>query len=388
VTPGSDRRALGVALRVVAAVLVWSTVASAQPSEQAAAATAQFDLGRALMKQKNYTEACAAFERSQKLDPQWGTLYNLATCYAMSDRLASAWAAYRELAQRDTNPARRKESARQARELERRLPRLTLTVADAPPGLAVTLDGADVTALIGSESPVDLGRHVIRATAPGYADFERAKTVVDEGKRVQVAIELRRAGRPRPEPVSEPPTEPRPAPGAADTAARGADTSGVAARAAPEPSPAHREPAVAPAAQPSSGPADGAPSPPPERSSRSTRRTYGIVAGAAGGALVATGLVFGKLASSKWNDAKALCGADLTCDSSGDLATGNQLVSDARLRANLSTALVIGGAAAIGLGAVLVVTAPRGNAPGAPAAVRLLPSATPSAVSLTLEGRF
>jgi Flp pilus assembly protein TadD len=76
------------------------------------------------MKEKNYPEACAAFERSQKLDPQWGTLYNLATCYAQSDRLASAWVAYRELAQRDTNPARRKDAAQKAKDLEKRLPRL------------------------------------------------------------------------------------------------------------------------------------------------------------------------------------------------------------------------------------------------------------------------
>jgi hypothetical protein len=376
VSPGSDRRArhggparasLGVV--AVAAVLAVSSATGAQPSEQAAAATAQFDLGRALMKQNNYAEACAAFERSQKLDPQWGTLYNLATCYAMSDRLASAWAAYRELAQRDTNPARRKESSRQARELEKRLPRLQLTVADPPPGLVVTLDGADVTALVGSENPVDLGRHVIHAAAPGYADFDRAKTIVDEGKRVKIAIELRRADRARLEPAAEPDPD-------ADDAGRGGEP-------AAEPAAANREPAVEPVAAPPAAPPSG----PADRPPASRRRTYGILAAAGGGALLITGLVFGQLASSKWSDAKALCGDDLTCDNASELAAGNQLVSDARSRATVSTVLVIGGLAAIGGGALLLLSARRG-APAASAALRLTPAAAPGAVSLTLDGRF
>jgi tetratricopeptide (TPR) repeat protein len=361
---------------VIAALLALSSAAAAQPSEQAAAATAQFDLGRALMKQKNYPEACAAFERSQKLDPQWGTLYNLATCYAMSDRLASAWAAYRELAQRDTNPARRKESGKQAHELEKRLPRLLVTAADPPAGLVVTIDGVDVTALLGSESPVDLGRHVIRATAPGYADFERAKTIVDEARHVKVAIELRRPEHPehaRPEPAAEPPAEPRPA-------APPADAGPPAERATAGAPAANRDPGVEPAAESPSRPADR---PPPSR-----RRTYALLAAAGGGALLATGLVFGQLASSKWSDAKALCGDDLTCDNPRDLAAGNQLVDDARARANLSTALVIGGAVAASVGVVLWVTAPRGDSPPAQAALRLAPAAAPGAVSLRLEGRF
>ena len=382
-SPGSDRRGprgggarrgagrhpswLGAA--VIAALLALSSAARAQPSEQAAAATAQFDLGRALMKQKNFAEACAAFERSQKLDPQWGTLYNLATCYAMSDRLASAWAAYRELAQRDTNPARRKESSKQAHELEKRLPRLLVTAADPPPGLVVTIDGVDVTALLGRESPVDLGRHVIRATAPGYADFERAKTIVDEARHVKVAIELRRPEHARPEPAAEPPADPRPA-----------DAGRPAERAADRPAAAQRDPGVEPAAESPARPAD--------RSPPSRRRTYAVLAAAAGGALLATGLVFGQLASGKWSDAKALCGDDLTCDDPRDLAAGNQLVDDARGRANLSTALVIGGAVAASVGVVLWVTAPRGDSPPAQTALRLAPAAAPGAVSLRLEGRF
>ncbi|HMG23581.1 MAG TPA: tetratricopeptide repeat protein [Kofleriaceae bacterium] len=380
---GSDRRPTparrGLAIWAAIAISALAAGAAAQPSGQAAAATAQFDRGRAMMKENNYAEACAAFERSQKLDPQWGTLYNLAVCYAASDRLASAWAAYRELAQRDTNPARRKESAKQAKQLESRLPRLTLTAPNAPPGLAITLDGVDVTALIGTESPIDLGRHTIHASAPGYADFDRARTVVDEAKRVKLAIELvplGRGERPRPTDV-----DPAPAPAApaapAEPAERGDRTDAPAA--------AHADSSAEPAAAPDESPGGSDRAAEPAHGSR--RRTYGILVAAGGGALLASGLVFGQLASSKWDDARARCGGDLTCDDPGDLAAGSQLVAEARSRATISTVLVIGGVAAVGIGAALVLTAPRGD-PAASTALRLTPAAGPGAVSVRLEGRF
>ena len=59
-----------------------------------ATATALFDRGRELLKQHSYQEACAAFENSQQLDPQFGTLYNLAECSTQLGKLATAWLAY------------------------------------------------------------------------------------------------------------------------------------------------------------------------------------------------------------------------------------------------------------------------------------------------------
>lgn len=354
-------RVHGYRIGLAVGLVLWAGAgrAQGQGTEQAVAgATAQFDLGRALMKEKNYPEACAAFERSQKLDPQWGTLYNLATCYAQSERLASAWAAYRELAQRDTNPARRKDSAQKAKDLEKRLPRLLIT-APVAPGLVVTLDGADVTALVGTENPVDLGRHVIHAAAPGYADFDRARTIVDEGKQVRVVVELRVAQRGQASPIREA------APPAATEAKPATGDAGDAAPSAPS--------ATSPGA-----PSPGAPG--------AQRRLYGALAAAGGGALILTGLVFGQLASSKWSDARAACGGDETCDTPGQLAMGNQLASEARSRANAATALVIVGLAAAGAGAALFFTAPRDAAPAS--ALRLVPVAASGGLAVALGGRF
>jgi len=63
----------------VVAVLLASALAHAQPSTTATA-TVEFDRGRALLKERRYVEACAAFEHSLALDPQNGTRYNLAIC--------------------------------------------------------------------------------------------------------------------------------------------------------------------------------------------------------------------------------------------------------------------------------------------------------------------
>lgn len=320
--------------------------AEAQRKGQAVPATAQFDKGRALMKEKKYAEACTAFERSQELDAQNGTLYNLAICYSMSGKLASAWAAFRELSQRDANPTRKKDSARRAAALDKRLPRLVIKVPDAPAGLVVTLDGADVTALVGTDNPVDLGDHKIHATAPHRKDTDASAAIQDEGKTVTVTVAL---------------------PAAAEAPA----VTAVKPRA----------PAVVAAP-----PAPDAPTSEPE-APRSHRKLYGAIVGGAGVALVATGLVFGKLANDKWSDAKKLCGDDKMCDSEADLAAGNKLVSDARSQANLSTAFVIGGGVAIAAGVVLIVTAPHREARPA-TAWRVTPSAGPGLVSLRLDGHF
>jgi tetratricopeptide (TPR) repeat protein len=331
--------------------------ASAQPSA-AAAATLQFDKGRTLMKEKKYAEACAAFEQSQKLDPQIGTLYNLGGCYAELGKIASAWNAYREVGQRDANPGRKKEANRRARELEKRLAKLLLMIPSPPPGLVVTMNGADVTALVGADSPVDPAEYKLKATAPGYAAWETTAKITGEGKTVTIAIELRRPGPKEPIKPASPP-----APGS-------------------EPGP-EQAPAVAGGESPSPdvGPTSLARPAPPRR------KQLALVVGGAGGASLAAGLVFGTLARRKWNEAKALCGGDTVCDDPAVLAQGNALVDDARGRARLATVLVGSGAILVGAGVALWLTAPSGRA-SSDTALRITPELGPGVAAVTLGGTF
>jgi hypothetical protein len=353
------------ALAIVAVISFWASTAAAQGSAQSAAATAQFDKGRNLMKEKKYGEACAAFEQSQKLEAQFGTQFNLADCYGHMGKLASAWVTYKELSQRDTNDGRKKEAARRAKELDKRLPRLLLKAASPPAGLTVTMNGNDATSLIGIDSPVDLGDYKIHAKAPGYTDFDSTAKIVDEGKTVTVAIELDKGSLKGPDKTVKVP-EKTPEKTPAKTPERTA-----------EGTPAGTQPTGE-----DDGQRDTAGAAP-----KSHRKTYAVIAGAAGIALVATGLVFGNIANGKWSDAKKLCGDDLTCDNANDLAQGNKLVSDAKTNANISTGLFIGGAAAVAVGAVLWFTAPSAK-PSSSTALRVTPHAGPDGVGVTLGARF
>jgi hypothetical protein len=346
------RRASGVL--ITCAICAGVGAAYGQPQTTSAAATAQFDKGRSLFKAGKYADACAAFEQSQKLEAAFGTLYNLAGCYVKIGKLASAWVAYRDLAQRDSKGARKADSARRARELEPRLPRLVITIAGTapdrsdrssavPPGLVVTMNGQDVTALLGVENPVDLGSYRIAARAPLFKDAETSVEIVAEGKTVTAAIELERAAR---EVVAPPPV---PAPVAPATKTNDAVK------------PAGEEPAPS-----------------------SSRRMYGAITGGAGVALVATSLVFGSLASSKWSDVKKLCGDDATCEPDQS-AEGRRLSDAAHRDATIGTGLAIGGAVALGVGAYLWFTAPSR---ASRTALRLRPGAGTATAGLTLQGRF
>jgi tetratricopeptide (TPR) repeat protein len=321
----------------IACVLLCAAPAVAQNVE--AAATAQFDQGRALMRQGKFREACAAFEKSQELDAQNGTLFNLAECNTHLGKLASAWIAYRDLAQRDSNPGRGKEAGRRARELEKRLPRLLVRLAAPPAGLAVTINGKDATSLLGIENPVDLGRYTIRATAPGFAPFETSATVAVEARTVTVRLDLARA------------------------VARDATES--AAEAAAEPS---AESAAAQVDEP--------------RAPSSHRKRNGAIVSATGGGLIVLGVVFGLRARSDWNDAEAVCPGH-NCTSVEDRQRGDALVDSARGKAAWATGFFVAGAAVAAAGVYLIATA-RSDA--ATTALRIAPTA--GGASVVLGGRF
>lgn len=366
-------------VRLAAALVVIglapAQLASAQPASPSdhdariAEAVASFERGRALMKASKYAEACDAFAHSQQLDPGWGTLYNLARCRELEGKLATALAIFRELERPDTYPAlpgevapdrdraRRKDAGARASALEKRVPRLRLTSSEAVAGLVVTLDGADVTGLVGTDHPVDLGVHQVHATAPAHRPFDATAEIRVEARTTTVVVELAPAD--PPSQTATPPTEP---PASPDIGARG----------------------IAPAA-PAGPPTDRHATDEPAHPGRAPRATYGLITAAAGGGLVLTGLVFGQLARSRWQSAQDQC-SGLICSSASSLNDGP--VGEARTRATLSTVLVVGGAATIGVGAFLYFTSPPRSAGSNSTALRLTPAASPETVSLALTGRF
>src|SRR6187402_336528 len=92
--------ALGIAGGIAAVVCPGSL--AAQPAETPA--DALFQEGRDLMTAGKYAEACAAFDASQELKPDIGTLVNQANCREKTGQLASAWGLFAD-AERQTRAA-------------------------------------------------------------------------------------------------------------------------------------------------------------------------------------------------------------------------------------------------------------------------------------------
>ncbi|WP_437728884.1 PEGA domain-containing protein [Sorangium sp. So ce861] len=184
-----------------------------------------------------------------------------------------------------------------------RIPQVLISVR-GPDTAAVTIDGEPVPrAALGVKRPVDPGDHTVRAEAAGFAPVE-AKVTVAEGASETVALELK--------PLAPPPPVAPPRP-------------------------------VAPAPHPGPGAASGG----------STRTVLGIAALGLGGVGLAAGAVGGVLAIGKHRDLSERCPAD-RCEPS--------LQGDVDSYHAMGTVSTIGfaiGAAGVGVGTFLLLTAPR-----------------------------
>jgi len=164
-------RHLPLATFLLASLLAASTAHAEPTAQEKAVAESLFRDGRALLNTGKTAEACAKFEDSQKLDPQLGTLVNLALCHETQGRTASAWAEFNEAADQALkgNDEKRRDYARKhAQELDGKLSRIHVTAADALDTLTIKI-GQSVVArgALTAAFPVDPGEIVVEASAPG-----------------------------------------------------------------------------------------------------------------------------------------------------------------------------------------------------------------------------
>jgi hypothetical protein len=184
------------ALLLAAPMLVTSVAAgpfARASGDEVAAAQVLFEEGRRRMAEHDYAGACPKLEESQHLAPGAGTEFNLADCWENVDRLASAWAAFLDVADlthRRGEPERERAARDRAASLEPRLGRITIDVPPAQriPELGVQRDGQDVReALWGVSVPVDAGEHRVEARAPGRRPWSMIVRAVD-GQTIGVSI--------------------------------------------------------------------------------------------------------------------------------------------------------------------------------------------------------
>jgi hypothetical protein len=307
-----------------------------------AAAQALYDDAQAAVAAGKFDEACPKFKESYQLDPGGGTLLNLADCYERQGKTALAWTTFKEalvVAKRDGRNERVDFATKHIAQLDQKLSRLTVAVAERPPGLEVTVDGTPLgEAAYSVAMPVDPGEHHIKAEAPGKQPFEKSIDV-SKSTAEQLKIEI-----------------PALADATSDSAADAAAGTGG--------------------------------QPPPTTATASTgssTRTLGFVVGGVGLVSLGVGSYFGLQAYSRWDARNDACKGGCTDAAKAD-------GEDARQAATVSTIGFGVGAAALGVGLVLILTSGSSKEQPSPSArigrmqVGLL--AEPGRAGLTLGSKW
>lgn len=295
---------------VVMGIVFSPLVARAEPTAQdKALAETLFRDGRSLMQAGKLAEGCTKLADSQHLDPQMGTLLNLALCQEQQGKTASAWAAFVEVSDgsRASEPARAQFAKKHADDLEKKLSMVKLKI-DPKTSDRVAVDGRVIApSALGAAFPLDPGDHAVDVSAPGKIAFHTT---------VKVPL--------------------------------GPSTTDVAVPPLGDESAATPPPAGTPPVTP----------PPKEEPTGSSKRTIGFVLGGVGIVGIGVGTAFGIMTLSKKSDADALCQGD-KCKQEG-----LDLDSEAMTSAVISTIGFGVGIVGLGVGTYLVLTSKPSSTTG------------------------
>lgn len=180
----------GRSIAAISLVLVV-TIGSGTARAQNAAAEALFTDGERLIKEGKISEACDAFEGSNRLEPRAGTLVNLGLCREQNGQLASAWSAFKDAAARAKDPKKKAIATEKVKTIEPKLSFLTISVADESriEGLVVTRNGEPVDAALWNRAiPVDGGKYTVGGRAPGHEEWATTIEVPQELGKVSVEV--------------------------------------------------------------------------------------------------------------------------------------------------------------------------------------------------------
>ncbi len=329
------RLARGAVILAIASAVV--TAGRPARATDPATATMLFNEARQLVAAGHYAEACPKFEESQRLDPGIGTQFNLADCYEHTQRIASAWALFLDVASSAGGTgqvARESVARRRAAALEPQLSKLTIAAPTNVTGLEVRRNGEVLGGVLwNNPTPVDPGSYTIEASAPGKKRWSTVAAVGPGGAAVTVAIPALEDG-------EDLPTASSPAPSRPDAEASTPGTS---------------------------------------LSGRSrTERAIAIGVGGAGVLGIGIGSFFGLRSIAKHSDYEKLCTAGACEPAAGPIHDDAVAAGDAS-----TVAFLVGGALIAG-GAVLWLVAPQASSPVA--RIRFAPSVGSSGAGAVLAG--
>jgi hypothetical protein len=319
-----------------------------------------FNEAKRKMAAGDFAGACPKLAESYRLDAGSGTLTALAVCNEGLGKTASAWTEFIEVVgeARQAGRADREKFAQQHIDaIEPKLSKLTVVVGPAMAslsGIEVRRDGTLIGAAgWGTAAPVDPGAHTVEVKAAGKKAWSTTVTV-GPSRDTQTVTVPQLDDIPVPAP---PPVDP------SSVHSMGASSTDSA----------------------SSGDAMASSPEEPTPSTGGGQRTIGLVVGAAGIVAAGIGTYFGLQAISQTHQANTLCPIAASC-SNRDAVSKNDSAKSSALAADV----LFGGAlAAVGVGAVLFLTAPSGRAPSAStAALRVIPVASARGASLLFDAAW
>jgi len=310
------------------AALLAPTLAYA---DAAGEAQALFDQGIADFKAGKTEEACRELAASLAKHQDSDTKSALALCTTKQGKIATAWQLWKDLADTAPSPDLRALAQKNGAELEPRLPHYTVKAASTP-GLVVTVNDSAIDLGISVPLPIDPGTVKITAKAPGYKDWSGTAQAT-EGQVTTIDI---------PALVIDPDARKTPI---------GSQEGKVV-----------------------------------DDSARHSRRSLAVGIAIGGGASLVGSLVFGAVASSKFNSAKQACGGDLDNCPGDQFQNARNNFNTANTTATVSTVLFAIGAAAIAGAAVTWFTAPGVEEHAPQTAWRVAPVIDPHGAGLVLVG--
>lgn len=183
--------------------------AQSQSDPKRAMAQALFEQGRSDFGKHEYHRACQKLAESRKLDSAPGTLLNLALCYEVEGKLASAWAEYNvvaAVAEKTGDVERGKIAAERIRILAPRLSHIVIHVPPESRLLDITISVDGVTLGPGAWEtplPADPGVHVVSAKAKDRVEWTHQVTISKDAELCSISIPVLT--------IPERPSTPRPA---------------------------------------------------------------------------------------------------------------------------------------------------------------------------------
>jgi len=288
--------------RALPLLLLLFAARAARADDNATIAEALYRDATEAFKANRLDEACPKFAESQRLDPQRGTLANLARCHERQGKVAAAWSDYvqlLELAKRANDDPRVQYAQQKISELEPRLARVQFAQGEGPKPKELKVDDKTLgAAVLGTTFPVEAGDHKVTVITDG--ETWKQEFAAYEGKTVSVTLHPPPKAPPPPPPVFPPPE--------------------------------------------------------PKKDARAWQRPLAIGVGAAGAAGLVVGAIFGGLVLAKKGD------VDKNCTGAVCNATGFAAQKDAWSLSTVSTVAFVAGGALAAAGIVLWFTAPKREA--------------------------